>query len=125
MPQTIARQKKAKPLRSVRILGSDYPIINQAVNNSALGSCWHLFSTIGVSNNQSADGQAETLIHEAIHAILWHFRLEPKESVIQALAVGLVGFLRDNPEALRRIVASEAIVPLVIAKELPFPPSVK
>lgn len=56
---------------------------------------------IEIDPNLTPPDQAETLIHEILHA-LWHYmglpEKAPEERVVEALSLGLATVLRDNPE---------------------------
>lgn len=61
---------------------------------------------IHVSPQQSDDQQADTLLHEILHAAydqtsLRHLDAEGEEAVVSALAPILLGVLRNNPDVVR------------------------
>ena len=63
-----------------------------------------------------ADHQAETLIHEAIHAAWYAYGLPPKateEQVAQHIGAALAQIIRDNPTFIGKIVGAHQGDPVV------------
>jgi len=60
--------------------------------------------TIHIADGQRGPQLADTILHELLHAIYATFGLkdeDEEERIVSALATGLVGVLRDNPNFAR------------------------
>lgn len=69
---------------------------------------------IRLSSNRMGDGrQAVTLMHEIAHAIMNEQRMDDpivcNEALIDAIAYGMVDFIRDNPEIVDKIKNGERL----------------
>lgn len=89
---------------TVKIAGIDYDIeFEDNLTHDGL-ECYGLIdyqtSTISMSLSQSEQMKLLTLIHEALHGIVFHYNVpippEIEEEVVEALTSGLHQFLRDN-----------------------------
>lgn len=66
------------------------------------GQCHTKLATIDIRRGQSAINEADTVLHEVFHAILFCQGREnggrQEETYVRALATGLIAALKDNPE---------------------------
>lgn len=95
------------PLRphKVRIFGREYSINFHAfshLNDSDLGNCNNIYHTINIADGLSPMEEADTVLHEVLHAIAWAMHLEfgcesTEERIVAAFATGIMGVLQDNP----------------------------
>ena len=63
--------------------------------------------TIHIADGQRGPQLADTILHELLHAIYATFSLkddDEEERIVSALATGLVGVLRDNPDFARWLI---------------------
>jgi hypothetical protein len=68
---------------------------------------------IQIDEALSNKGMLYTILHECIHAILFHAgRREHDEEIIQALEYGLVQLIQSNPQFIMSIVEAEAQIPV-------------
>lgn len=78
------------------------------VDEERWGDCSERLGVIRVcSHGRSPDAQAETLIHEIMHALIYDAGTEwdgdVQEEVCRVLAPRLAAFVRDNPGPMERI----------------------
>ena len=68
----------------------------------AAGLCHYAKAGIDIRQGQSPVDEADTILHEVFHAILYcqgrEYGEEVEETYVRALATGLVAALQDNPE---------------------------
>ena len=97
---------KLRP-RTIKVLGRTYvisyePALNLGVPN--VGMCDNYNLVIHVLDGQHQVEEADTLIHELLHAIWFIMSIDhgglDEEAVVLRLASGLVGVFLDNPELL-------------------------
>ena len=100
-----------KPPGSVKIGYRDYEIRFQPKDikeSDDFGECLKNEAVILIHEPQRLQDKAETLLHEACHAI-WNAADLPdkatEEQAVKALSKGLAGVFRDNPEAIKWILA--------------------
>lgn len=77
----------------------------------ALGYCDNQYGEIRISIAQSPVAQFQTMLHEVIHAILYHQGIkfknsEREERVVDGIATGLTQVLLDNTEVLKECIDS-------------------
>lgn len=97
---------KLRP-RIIKVLGRAYvisyePALNLGVPNA--GMCDNFNLVIHVLDGQHPVEEADTLIHELLHAIWFIMSIDhgglDEEAVVRRLASGLTGVFLDNPELL-------------------------
>lgn len=89
----------------VRIFGREYSINFHAyspLNDSDLGNCCNLAHVINIADGMSPMEEADTVLHEVLHAISWAMHLEygcesSEERIVSSFATGIMGVLQDNP----------------------------
>ena len=98
---------------SVRVLGIDLAVEKDGlVGRERLNLAEYHPGTgrIVLDDMLSAQQQGESLVHELVEAINNKLDLELSHPTICGLAQGVYAFMRENGEAVRRIVAGRAIV---------------
>lgn len=79
-----------------------------------LGLLSLLPATISMHENLDNWSQGQTLLHELMHFLLiqggWH-ELSDNENLVEALASGVHGFLRDNPDMANKLTFGKRILP--------------
>lgn len=97
---------------SIKVGPFHYRVVEDAdlVGRDRCGEIRYGTLTIALSPNTAPDRQAETLLHEVLHAV-WEIGLdvvsEPKhntETVIERLSPHLLSVLRDNPDLVAYLV---------------------
>ena len=97
---------KLRP-RIIKVLGRAYvisyePALNLGVPN--VGLCDNSNLVIHVLDGQHPVEEADTLIHELLHAIWFIMSIDhggmDEESVVRRLASGLIGVFLENPDLL-------------------------
>ena len=87
--------------KSLRVGGRGYPITLAKDLSGAAGLC-HYGSRIEILRGQTPLETADTVIHEAFHAVLYQQGRasggKTEETYVRALATGLVQLIRDNPK---------------------------
>lgn len=84
------------------------------------GDCCRPTLTIRVDLTAPPTDQADTLLHEALHAIWQVYGLPAKvteEEAATRLAGPLLALLRDNPEVVKAVLGTTAGVPLKLPDE--------
>lgn len=102
----MSRTKKPTEYRivlpgKVRLVGKDYLLIENTshlMRMGAFGTTSNLDATIDYSLDQSITQLRDTVLHEIIHAVDFSMYLGLEERQVHALAAGLLGVLRDNPQ---------------------------
>lgn len=94
-----------KPPELLRIFGRTYRVLKETVGGlgqDRVGSCDNINQIIVIDALQSPVEEADTLLHEVLHAIAYTMKigldLDDEEKVVAALATGLLGVIQDNPE---------------------------
>lgn len=85
----------------VRLVGKDYLLVENTAGLArmgAFGTTSNLNAVIDYSLDQSLTQLRDTVLHEVIHAVDFSMYLGLEERQVHALAAGLLGVLRDNPE---------------------------
>lgn len=90
---------------AVRIFGREYAIryVPQSpLTNTNIGLCVNSQGVIFVEDGQSPYEEADTVLHEILHAVVFNMKLgldpETEEQVVGALSSGLIGVFQDNPD---------------------------
>lgn len=90
----------------IRIGALDYEVeMKEEIPNGEEGFLFgqidHINCVISIRSTVDEQVQAITFLHEVIHSILMQAGFDKhKESYIEAISCGLVGFARDNPNIL-------------------------
>ncbi len=97
---------KLRP-RTIKVLGRTYvcsyePALNLGVDN--VGLCDNANMVIHILDGQHPVEEADTVIHELLHAIWSIMSIDQggvdEEAVVARLSSGLIGVFLDNPELL-------------------------
>lgn len=86
------------------VIGTNEPIISD--NNLCCGVISYDNTKIQVATNLGKEQYIQALVHECTHGILYeHGQAEAKdnESLVHAIATGVIGLIRDNPELVQKI----------------------
>lgn len=79
----------------------DWWTATNATSNEASGEFFAKEKKIGVDSRETGAQLVNTLIHEALHAVVYHQGLklgdEQEELIVNSMANGLTGILVDNP----------------------------
>lgn len=102
----MSRTKKPSQYRvvlpgKVRLVGKDYLLVENTgklMRMGAFGTTSNLDAVIDYSLDQSLVQLRDTVLHEIIHAVDFSMHLGLEERQVHALAAGLLGVLRDNPQ---------------------------
>lgn len=90
---------------TIRVFGRTY-IFNYeqagGLGQDRVGSCDNINQIITIDANQSLVEEADTVLHEVLHAIFYTMKIgldmDTEEKAVSALATGLIGVIQDNPE---------------------------
>lgn len=91
----------------VRVMGRNYALLYDNDNPDQAGECRTEEHEISISDGQPPVEEADTVLHEIMHA-LWqhldigHRRIE--EQVIRKMATGLTQVFQDNPALVQYLV---------------------
>lgn len=97
---------KAKDYRpdSLRIMGREYKVSYED-DLSVLGLCGAEECSISIQEGQHTIEEADTILHEALHAIHYQFYFglssKVEERVVRGTATGLIQVFLDNPDFLK------------------------
>lgn len=95
----------------VRVLGRDVPIVLcDELSAKAWGEYDFESQIVRVRTGQQPHFEADTVLHELIHAIDDVMQLNMKERQVHCLASGLIALFKDNPtffEYLRHVTRTE------------------
>lgn len=90
--------------KSLRVNGREWKVEMSPPEDmgAAAGLCHYSKALISISTGQDQFDTRDTLLHEALHAILYQQgRLtmgnEEEEIYVRAISTGLMGVLQDNP----------------------------
>lgn len=90
---------------SLRIVGKQYTIQKLSVDEFAnLGETYTEQGLIKLRQGQSKIDEADTLLHECLHALDERFQLNLTERQVYCTTVGLLSMLQDNPIMLQYLV---------------------
>jgi len=93
-----------QPPKTLRIMGRDFDVQHTSDDPEHDGACFPHECRISISEGLHPIEEADTLIHEVIHAI--HYLLNiglsynMEEKVVRLTATGLIQVFNDNPELL-------------------------
>ena len=94
-----------QPPKSLRINGRKVPIKymrGDGLPSTAVGLFRSLTASIEISTDQGLGELKDTVLHEALHAILHtqgrEYEGEVEELFVRAIATGLYGVFQDNPK---------------------------
>lgn len=102
--------RKAVRPRSVRVLGKRYGIeyLPEESLPDVYGLCYRGEQRIEVRDGLPAGEEADTVLHEILHAILFGMGVKSRESTeekfVLAIASGLLSVLQDNPKFARWLI---------------------
>lgn len=99
--------KLPKRPEHVRVMGRDYLISYEdmtLLGTDCLGRCHHGMCRIAVQNGQHPVEEADTVLHEILHAIWYCMSIAEggadEEAVVRRLASGMLSVFMDNPHLL-------------------------
>jgi hypothetical protein len=95
----------------LRILGKTWNcrLIDQLPGQNFVGMFIPDRCEILLVKGQDPEQQADTLLHEALHAIDYTLRLELSEQQIHALAAALYALVADNPDLLNYLQVTQDV----------------
>jgi hypothetical protein len=103
--------KKLRP-KQVKVMGKSYAIVFVAdctIEHENLGQCDHKKMTIAVQDHQAAVEEADTLLHEILHAIWYQMSINcgpmDEEPIVRRMTSGFMQVFLDNPELLKYLSA--------------------
>jgi len=85
-------------IKQINIFGYSYPI-DQSKTNDEIGAYGRYHSRlqkIQIANDLSESQKESTLLHEVLHLISFHLRLDLSENQVAGLEAGLYEFLQSN-----------------------------
>lgn len=92
----------------VRVMGKDYLISYEDVSllgTDSLGRCHHGMCRIAIQNGQHPVEEADTVLHEILHAVWYCMSVAEggadEEAVVRRLASGMLAVFMDNPHLLQ------------------------
>lgn len=105
-PETKSAKEEIKRPNSVRVFGRNYSLnyVPEYMGLSDMGTTDNHNLLINIKEHQLPLEEADTILHEVIHAIEYVMDLEMSEHQVRALATGLLGVFQDNPKFARYIV---------------------
>lgn len=83
---------------NLRIIGRDTPVIKVDELPERYGEFDYNTFTIKIQSGQHPLAEADTLLHECIHAIDDCFQLKMTERQVYCTATGIIALMRDNKE---------------------------
>lgn len=107
---TFTPEAKVDRPSQVRVFGRNY-IVNYPASYTGmkeLGNIDHHSMVINILDHQLSIEEADTVLHEVLHAIEYTMDLELSEHQIRTLATGLIGVFQDNPEFAKYITADKS-----------------
>lgn len=96
-------------IERLRVCGKWYEVryvADSPLRTELIGNVDLMKGVITTRNDVSADHITENLLHECLHALDYDQQYDLTERQVHAIAAGILGLLRDNPE-LARMVAGE------------------
>lgn len=109
--------RKALPLTcpdTIRVFGRTYSFNYETaggLGQDRMGSCDNTLQIITIDGNQSLVEEADTVLHEVLHAICYTMKLGfpiAEEAAVSALATGLIGVMQDNPEWAKWLIENKS-----------------
>lgn len=100
--------KLPKRPEHVRVMGRDYLITYEDVallGTDSLGRCHHALCRIVIQNGQHPVEEADTVLHEILHAVWYCMSVAEggadEEAVVRRLASGMMAVFMDNKHILQ------------------------
>ena len=84
----------------VRVLGRDIPVVVMEELPKAFGEYDYETQIVRIQAGQQPAFEADTLLHELIHAIDDVMQLGMRERQVHCVASGLIALFKDNPEVI-------------------------
>ena len=84
----------------VRVLGRDVPVVVVDDMPMSFGEYDYETQIVRIQAGQQPAFEADTLLHELIHAVDDVMQLGMKERQVHCVAAGLIALIRDNPTLL-------------------------
>lgn len=88
----------------LKIIGRDTPVLKLEDLPDKYGEFDYNTFTIKVKAGQHTLAEADTLLHECIHALDDCFQLKMTERQVYCTATGIIALLRDNRELVQYLV---------------------
>jgi hypothetical protein len=86
------------------IIGRDVCVImTDDLPDGQLGECDDIKGVIKVKTGTPLPVEADTLLHECVHAVDERFQLKLSERQVYCITVGIMALLKDNESLLRYI----------------------
>lgn len=96
--------------KRVRVFGKVYKVLMERPDGGSCGECDFDSTTIRVAPDLSPVVQADTFLHEVLHATLHEMQVglsyKTEEKAVNAIATGLTGVLQDNPEVCKYLTSN-------------------
>lgn len=92
---------------SLRIMGRNFDIFYEDDLEGVFGTCHRSECEIEIAEGQHSIEEADTILHEALHAIFYllnlnrDMSLKKEEAIVRPLATGLIQMFLDNPQFLK------------------------
>lgn len=95
--------------KSIKIGGHKFQV--EAVSQKTLGEEYlgemdEKTNTIKVACDIARSRQAETLLHECLHAMLTGHTFKEEEKIVVILSQGLTQLIKDNPRLFTKMIAA-------------------
>jgi hypothetical protein len=109
----VAVKKEARP-QSVRVLGKTHSINYKPTDEmqNAYGLHWPGRQRIDIQVDLPASEEADTVLHEILHAILFQMAVllppDVEEQFVRSAATGLYAVLQDNPQLAKWLIQPRA-----------------
>ena len=93
---------------SLKIIGKEYTVTLLSAEEfpNSLGETYTSQGVIKIQAGQSLYDEADTLLHETIHALDERFQLNLTERQVYCTTVGLLSLLQDNPDMLQYLASA-------------------
>ena len=92
---------------SLRIIGKTYRV-DEKEGEGDYGECFSDQCRIEVRASQCRQQQADTLLHEAFHAVDHELHCGLSEPQVRRMSTGVLALLRDNPALVQFLIATDA-----------------
>lgn len=89
-----------KPPATIVVLGVriDVAVVGRMPHDHLLGTFLPREDRIEILDEQAAQSERDTVLHEVMHVADTYLALKMTEGQVQRLTVALLGAIRDNPE---------------------------
>ena len=93
---------------SLKIIGKEYTVqlLSAEEFPDSYGETHTAQDVIKIRTGQTLYDEADTLLHETIHALDERFQLNLTERQVYCTTVGLLSFLKDNPDMLQYLASA-------------------